>query len=171
MRSQMGVVPLATGNIWKYDGVEYDTSGRVTETFGEVNRVTSDILIFGYHLFDYDGRCVINTDSGLVWRDPFSPDTSYRFDTYLQYPTHAGASYQLFGDDVHVASAHTLITISIGSFHCVQYQTYMDGQHTTDWYVCPNLGIIKSVSHFASNYPAFPEAVQSVEELHSYTIL
>ena len=176
-RSDVGIIPLTIGNMWSYDGVAYDTTGAVAETFGELMDVRGDSILFGHHMYSYESWNA-NTDSGLIAfggfsyePDPPPPhDTLVSFELVYQYPTERGASYQSFGSTVSVASTDTVIVVPAGSFHCIDYKWYSQAILLDEVYICPGVGRVKYVGYFGPDYPSHATMVRSAVELKQYSL-
>lgn len=175
--SAVGVIPLTIGNTWEYSGVTYDTTSEVAERYSELMNVQRDSIIFGRHMYLY-GSWSTNTDSGLIVGGGFSyvPDPPPPHDTIpawwlvYQYPTKQGESYRSIGSAIVVGSIDTVIAVTAGSFHCIDYKQYCQGDLFSEDYICPGIGRIKYVGYFGPDFPSQAAMVRTVVELKQYTV-
>lgn len=175
--SAVSVIPLTIGNRWNYDGVDYDTTGQVAERYTEVRNVQSDSVIFGRHMYLY-GTWSTNTDSGLIVGGGFSyvtyppppHDTIPSWWLLYQYPTNRGASYSSFGGTMIVGSIDTQVVVPAGSFHCIDYKWYSQGELVGEDYICPGIGRIRYVGYFGPDSPSQIAVVKTVVDLKQYRV-
>jgi len=152
--SQTGIVPLAVGNSWTYGVSSYDSMQGVTTKDSMTLRVPADSVMFGRHFYLlYGAHYVTNTDSGLIKYNG-THDSLVDFRMYYQYPTVRGAKFSwLEAGSAYVESVDTLIGVVAGSFHCIHYQIRMYMRPYEDDYVCPNVGLVKSITYMYFPYP------------------
>lgn len=168
-----GLIPIAKGNTWYYSGISYDSLGNITGNFDEIHDVRGDTILFGKKLTFYSGHFITYTDSGIIRYGGYSissktpKDTIVHYELLFKYPASVGDSY---GYGRKIGAVDTTITVPAGTFKCVKYMSYSNGNLYYDDYICYGVGLIKSVNYYRDYYKNNPSQVSSVIELTTYKL-
>jgi len=143
-----GIIPLAKGNKWSFSYFEYDSLGSITRAFPNLLKFTviGDTIINGYRWYKFSNKFwSANTKIGftsdgydgrlLIFKYPDLPQDSFYVNSAVNY--------------VHILSIDTLITTSLGTFHCYAYDSHqlvnnnvLGGSYEV-MFVSPQIGIVK----------------------------
>lgn len=139
---KLEILPLEIGNKWEYK----------TSLEGEINDMTAmifkDTIINNERWFNYGGcLLMINREDGLWLR--FYDDITNKWIEELRYkyPAVAGEQYSDSLDFVKVLSVNERITVPAGTFNCYVYRIPLFEDNYMDFYLCPGIGGIKTVSY------------------------
>lgn len=167
-QTTQSIIPLAIGNSWTYLGTSYDTSGSIQDHFEEIHAISGDTVLFGKRCFIYNQFFYANSDSGLIiyggysWSSESPRDTFPSFYLLYKYPTHQGDS---FGHAMEVVAIDTLIRVRAGEFKCIEYESFLSGFLEADFYLSPNLGLVKSDRFYNNLYHNSPLRIRDCIEL------
>ncbi len=139
------IYPMAIGNTWTYEVVDFDTSG-IEESRDTIwTTVVRDTVIEGEtwyvteSLDDEDGihlsYCTSRSDG--FWAD--WPEEQL----YYKYPANVGDRYMVDEDTVVVESLSESVTVPAGQFNCVRYNVRdnMFPLSTNSW-LSPEVGLV-----------------------------
>jgi hypothetical protein len=167
-----GIIPLAVSNAWSYNLSAYDTLGNV------VRSVTVPFTITGDSVANATRWYKIST-SGSNFKCTNLPNGLFGSDGILafKYPTFVQDSFYVNGNVgyLSVTTIDTLITISLGSFHCYGYKNIqvhapgMAGGSHDIVYICPTVGPIKYET-YSSTRTGAKQYLAGTGELTSVTL-
>jgi hypothetical protein len=167
-----GIIPLAVNNEWFYNLTAYDTLGNAIKSVTVPFNITGDSVANGTRWYKISTnlsnfKCT-NLANGL-----FSSDGNLA----LKYPTFVQDSFYVNGTVgyLSVTTIDTLITISIGSYHCYGYKNIqlhspgMAGGSHDIVYICPTIGPIKYESYLSTR-TGTKQYLRATAELLSVTL-
>ncbi len=138
------IMPLAIGNQWNYNLYLYDSTGAFHLTKIRSFEVIGDTMIDGVRWFNFSDFLCANRDDGLrslvtsgqllIFKFPAFPQDSFFVNDVVGY--------------LRITSIDTVITIALGTFHCVAYESralISEGAYGTHeiLYVSPGVGPIR----------------------------
>jgi hypothetical protein len=156
--STFSFIPLTIGNKWEYKVTHFDSTGNVTNQIYGTRTIFKDTVVKGITWYAYTGdfRGNWNTnksDGYWVFIEPDSVssinDTSW---IVYKFPTHLGDIYGSTDHPTEVVSTNESISVPAGNFRTIHYRIELDDiiffnylGVSFDSYVCPGLGIVKTM--------------------------
>jgi hypothetical protein len=176
-KSSSVILPLSVGNIWKYQVLSYDCSGKV------INRDTLIYDVENETVFYSESVKIINvTDHQKTWNNHLYyitrndgthiiPDVNrdYYSNIYLKFPAKKGESFIGRDDNpVIVLDDDAVCNVTAGAFSCYKYEESIQSSgNTCVIYASPGIGVISEEIYFG---PITDKKLIMKKDLLSYSI-
>jgi hypothetical protein len=133
------IVPLAVGNTWIYQIINYDTLGNETARFNDTTSIVTDTVIDGETWYTYEQSSEWYTNK----IDGFYLFINNKKVMIYKYPVKKGDAFSMReGSNILIESNDTLITTAAGTFSCVTYKIIENSSLETKMYFAPGIGRI-----------------------------
>jgi hypothetical protein len=166
------LVPLNTGNEWRYEVETFDTlTAAITDTYFSTEHIYSDSVMNGQTWYSFGSPSIFYRNDSLGYKMIFAdPDTSYLL---YKYPARVGDRFVGFIEKgSEVIALNRAITVAAGQFNCVEYRSdaFSDLEPWTKSsvlsYVAPGVGIV-----LVETYNADGSRLRSRSALQSFTLI
>jgi hypothetical protein len=173
-------IPLNIGNKWQYKVTDFDSTGNVINQIYGTRTIYKDTVVNGIRWYAYTGdfRGNWNTNKSDGYWVFIEPDSVFSInDTswiVYKFPTQVGDVYGSADHPTEVVSTNESILVPAGNFRTIHYRIELDDiilysyYVSFDSYVCPGLGIVKTVQ-MGKKYDG-TKFVAMKSELESYSI-
>jgi len=135
------ILPLEIGNKWEY---KISSEGEIKDM---TTMVFKDTIINNERWFDFGCLLMINREDGLWLRYYDDKTNKWEEELRYKYPAVAGEQYSDSLDLVKVIAINEKVTVPAGTFNCYVYRIPLFEDNYMDYYLCPGVGNIKTVSY------------------------
>lgn len=143
-----GIKPLAYGNVWYYQVIEYDSTGLITDSYVFSDSVTADTIIDKsrwYRTSGFDDYWQSNHMDGLRFRKYQYPDPIIEW-LEAAYPAEIKHSWQCNKSLRKIISTDTSISVTAGTFSCYYYDDILFNEkyswEYSDIFFSPKIGLV-----------------------------
>lgn len=145
------ILPLKIGNSWHYKSYEYDTTGKLTDTWNIYYQVIDQFYV-GYNLVskmkitndltnDTMYLFYFNKADGCYWG--FYDSSVFKSVLYYKYPGKAGDIWKLRYGSVKIISINETFTCPAGSFNCYKYDMNPEDSTSRNFdFLAPGIGLV-----------------------------
>ncbi len=143
------ILPLAIGNSWTSDVIEYNEYGQQTNHYVSTGTVVADTVINNraWYFLTADTTGADSSlwtnkiDGAWAWTDSVGQPEALM----MKYPSTAGESYPVYDITLTVESISTSITVPAGTFECYYYRAHIPIYGTVGkiW-ACPDIGVVRA---------------------------
>jgi hypothetical protein len=135
------IYPLAIGNSWTYEVMNFDSLGNVESLDTISASVVRDTVIDGetWYVTEGDGEEGIHIGYCIIRSNGFYsnwPDEELLY----KYPARVGDQYMVEDDTVIVENLDESVTVPAGEFDCVRYSVHTIFPIRVYQKLCPNIG-------------------------------
>jgi hypothetical protein len=133
------IFPLKVGNTWIIQKTNYDTVGNIVYARNDTIRIHGDTLINNEKWYLGYGIVTNRNDGFYDYQEQSASQVSCRY----KFPAISGmvSNYRNMTDSI-VSISDTVVTMS-GKYICYHYKIGIMNWSYGDWYLSPNIGIIK----------------------------
>jgi len=156
--STFSFIPLTIGNKWEYKVTDFDSTGNVINQIYGTRTIFEDTVVKGITWYaytgDFRGNWNTNKSDGYWVFVEGDSGQSINDTSWIEYkfPTQVGEVYGNPDYPTEVVSTNEIISVPAGSFRTIHYRIQLDDiifynflGVSFDSYVCPGLGIIKTM--------------------------
>jgi len=137
------IFPLNVGNQWIVQIINYDTTGSVYYTKIDTINILRDTTIQSEKWFIGYGT-MSNRSDGLY---DFQLGSSNEISLRYKFPATVNYTYMYRGSESKVLSISDSVSVQAGNYICYHYRVGIDSVSYTDWYLSPNVGLVKKDSY------------------------
>ena len=134
------IFPLSIGNQWIIQVTNYDTSGNVVYSKNDTIKILRDTTIQSEKWFIGYG-IITNRDDGLY---DYQVGSSNEIVLKYKFPSSISSVYTYRGTPIRVLSITDSVSVQAGTFICYRYREGVDNISYNDWYLSPNVGLVKA---------------------------
>jgi hypothetical protein len=134
------IFPLSIGNQWIIQVTNYDTTGNVVYSKNDTIKILRDTIIQSEKWFIGYG-IITNRDDGLY---DYQVGSSNEIVLKYKYPSSTNSIYTYRGTQIRVLSIADSVSVQAGGFVCYRYREGVDTISYNDWYLSPNVGLVKA---------------------------
>lgn len=174
---KLEIMPLAIGNYWGFDVIDFNEDGTIKDTSIYIISLRLDTVINNkkYYYTLIDNFLHFSNDNGLYINNLQNPIKDWLF---LKYPCSIGDTWEYnlyFNSNVSVNSLNKLVSVPYGTFECIEYEfSYFDVHNINDTvytqyyvYAKPGFGITLEKEYNKLNYDGEYKLIRKFELVES----
>ena len=133
------IFPLAVGNEWVIQVINYDTTGSIFNTKMDTIKILRDTTIQSEKWFIGFG-IITNRSDGLY---DLQSGTTNEISLKYKFPATVNSNYTYRGMQTTVLGVSDTVSVFAGNYVCYHYRQGVAGVSYNEWYCALNVGLVK----------------------------